>query len=545
MQQALERPLGRAFYLEESIEMPARKPVITGRRLTIVSIRIIILAAGGNTIGLLVLLFMFIVVLLVLPIGNPGMQQACASLDHSGGTRVVPTTAKISKNYSDFKAYKPLYGSAWRHGIPWKSLAGARQVESGRGTSPLPGAHSGVNTYGIASGATKFYGPTWRAYGVDKPEQLQLAPKKSGTHGVTSTAYSISLVAPSAGPIPENYFKLYRSAAAEWNIPWYILAGIGWIETQHGTLKGSDGKLAPGVRWGTENFAGAGGPMQFLAPTWKGVGPVDGNHDGQVSRWDPADAIFTAAKLLKVHILGKDADPKILKSRILTTGELRSSIFSYNHSQIYVNDVITAANQYAKKYALGSPNYADKGCTSTGLSGIGGGSLGGKMAAFAAKYTMRNKDAPPVQDRVDSVPIPYVWGGESLSEGGFDCSGLVVFTVKTVTGNKIKIPRTSQSMWNSNIGTKITNLDRLLPGDLVFFHMNGEKGKSGPAHVGIYYGPYNGKRWVVEAPHSGAFVRFNTLDEMSKMGYVGAIRIAQSPSVHALAPLGAESSAAV
>lgn len=65
--------------------------------------------------------------------------------------------------------------------------------------------------------------------------------------------------------IPENYFEYYKRIGEEENIPWQVLAAIGKIETDHGrtTLKG--------MRRGEENYAGAGGPMQFLQTSWAGA----------------------------------------------------------------------------------------------------------------------------------------------------------------------------------------------------------------------------------------------------------------------------------
>src|SRR3954465_1147398 len=61
-----------------------------------------------------------------------------------------------------------------------------------------------------------------------------------------------------AKAIPVNYLALYKKAGLDYGIPWNVLAGIGKVETSHGT------STLPGVSSGV-NYAGAGGPMQFLA----------------------------------------------------------------------------------------------------------------------------------------------------------------------------------------------------------------------------------------------------------------------------------------
>ncbi|GLY86662.1 hydrolase Nlp/P60 [Actinoallomurus iriomotensis] len=346
--------------------------------------------------------------------------------------------------------------------------------------------------------------------------------------------------APSAGDIPENYLALYQKAGAEWNIPWNILAGIGWVETHHGTLQ------AQGVHSG-ENFAGAGGPMQFLQPTFDRAA-VDGDHDGATSRYDPADAIFSAAKLLKLHIYPGASDAE-LKSSTLTDAQIHQTIFSYNHSDVYVNDVLAAANRYAQGgYTTTSANYAGMECA-LGISAMSS-SFGQSIADGAAYYARRDQGGPNPSRWVGRL-IPYSWGGGDLDDGpsygiqqgaytkGFDCSGLAWHVVYMASGKKIVLPRTADAMYESNKGVKVPR-DQLAPGDLVFFN--------GLSHMGIYWGVYQGKHWFVEAPDTGQFVKFSVLDGRS--GYVGALRVtppadmaSPSPSssdwVRAMPPLGA------
>lgn len=170
--------------------------------------------------------------------------------------------------------------------------------------------------------------------------------------------------------IPGNYLKLYREAGQKYKIDWAILAGIGSIETNHGRLD------APGVRSG-ENFAGAGGPMQFLAATWAQYG-VDGDGDGDRDRYDARDAIPGAANYLKASGGQQDLD---------------RAIFAYNHASWYVADVKERAAKYRGAAegkspeelggGGGSPSAAAGGCP-------GGGSLA--VGAANAKELLANKN---------------------------------------------------------------------------------------------------------------------------------------------------------
>src|SRR3954451_12016951 len=82
-----------------------------------------------------------------------------------------------------------------------------------------------------------------------------LAPQGCGP----ATNFAPSSVA--LAGIPGNYLGWIRAAAPRYDLDWTVIAGIYSIETDFGRLD------APGVRSG-ENFAGAGGPGQFLSATW-------------------------------------------------------------------------------------------------------------------------------------------------------------------------------------------------------------------------------------------------------------------------------------
>src|SRR3954463_1638433 len=123
--------------------------------------------------------------------------------------------------------------------------------------------------------------------------------------------------------IPGNYLGWIRAAAPRYGLDWTVIAGIYSIESDFGRLD------APGVRTG-ENFAGAGGPGQFLAATWVRYG-VDGDDDAVKDRYDPADAIPATANLLR-----QNGAP----------GDYGRAIFAYNHAGWYVDEVLSRAARY-------------------------------------------------------------------------------------------------------------------------------------------------------------------------------------------------------
>src|SRR5207249_4094688 len=80
-----------------------------------------------------------------------------------------------------------------------------------------------------------------------------------------------------------------------------------------------------------------------------------------------------------------------------------------------------------------------------------------------------------------TVGTPYVWGGESYKEGGFDCSGLVYWAYSQVAKT---LPRTAVEQWAFVERIDVSDLE---PGDLIFFHDTLGPG-SGITHVGLYAG---------------------------------------------------------
>jgi hypothetical protein len=114
--------------------------------------------------------------------------------------------------------------------------------------------------------------------------------------------------------IPPFLLPIYQAAGAAYGIPWQVLAAINEVETDYGRDLSVSG-------------AGAEGWMQFLPNEWSQFG-VDVNNDGFEDPYNPADAIFAAARYLKDA--GGDRD-------------IRAAVFAYNHSQSYVQSVMLRA----------------------------------------------------------------------------------------------------------------------------------------------------------------------------------------------------------
>ncbi|GAB3397655.1 bifunctional lytic transglycosylase/C40 family peptidase [Amycolatopsis echigonensis] len=267
--------------------------------------------------------------------------------------------------------------------------------------------------------------------------------------------------------IPADYLALYRQATSVCpGLDWSILAAIGKIETNHGR------STLPGVTSG-ENYAGAGGPMQFLQSTFDGVvarHPLPAGGATPPSRYNPHDAIYAAA-----YYLCDSGAPK----------DLRKAIFAYNHADWYVDEVLAQAKKY-------------------GDAMVGTGDCKNIQAPTPAAITAINFAC-------GQLGLPYQWGGNGPAQGdkGFDCSGL---TMAAYNAAGISLPRTAQTQYNA--GPLVPAGQPLLPGDLVFYGTPGNV-----HHVGLYIGA--GK--MVHAPDFGQPIQVSQY-RWNGDDYLGATR---------------------
>jgi membrane-bound lytic murein transglycosylase B len=172
-----------------------------------------------------------------------------------------------------------------------------------------------------------------------------------------------------AAGVPQPAVVAYARASlmvpSSCGLGWTTLAGIGWVESQHGTIDGrtlgADGRssspiLGPALdgvgdvaairatpgstSWhGDAQWDHAIGPLQFIPSTWR-TWASDGDGDGRRDPHDLDDAAYAAARYLCAG--GQD----------LSTGPgWTAAVFSYNHAQAYVDAVHTAAAAYAERTA--------------------------------------------------------------------------------------------------------------------------------------------------------------------------------------------------
>jgi len=231
-----------------------------------------------------------------------------------------------------------------------------------------------------------------------------------------------------AAAIPANYLADFKKAGTQYNVPWTVLAAIGEVESGDGANDGP-------------SSAGALGPMQFEPPAWALYG--DG---GDIM--NPGEAIPAAARLLAASG---------------APGNLQQAIFAYNHSESYVQLVLSWAARYSAAGAQAISAAGSAVCQQAALGPLPAGTAG-KILAYAEAQLGKG----------------YQYG--ATGPDAFDCSGLAMMAYRAAG---IAIPRTSQAQWDW--GRQIP-ASQVQPGDLVFFA--GYDGTpAAPGHVGIVLDP--------------------------------------------------------
>ena len=245
------------------------------------------------------------------------------------------------------------------------ALALSLALVAGTGSSAFahPAAKPAVQQQAVAAPVVQLPAPSFSAVTM-APAAPVAAPANTRAKPAPVTQHQIVLLA--ANGIPRIALNAYRVAAARMDnadpacgIGWWLLAGIGRVESDHGQFAGAtlnaDGTSTPriigpalngkngyplipstdnGLFDGDKVYAHAVGPMQFLPSTWYEYAS-DGNNDGTADPFDINDAALAAARYL-CAAGGNLASP----------ANQAVAVYTYNHSDIYVAEVLALANDY-------------------------------------------------------------------------------------------------------------------------------------------------------------------------------------------------------
>ena len=352
---------------------------------------------------------------------------------------------------------------------------------------------------------------------------------------------------------------IWQAAGSTYGIPWQVLAAINKVETNFGQ------NLGP-------SSAGAVGWMQFMPSTWARWG-IDANGDGVADPNNPTDAIFTAAR----YLAGCGGQFDIVRA-----------VYCYNHATWYVNEVLglaalygsgggnevfavdlhpqiatartsvatskaqlAAARSQARRLAYAERRFLRVANTAHLLSsqlaaqkraaliGVRRSAADARAARLRRQLRSATTQLGRLRDEQSSTSlspslafpigngfapdgqsngvvslafrylgVPYKWAGATPATG-FDCSGLVQYVYAQLG---VSLPHNAAAQFNSPDAVSVPR-NQLQPGDLVFFN--------GLDHVGIYIGGGD----FIDAPHTGSFVRIDSLTGWYAATYDGAKRI--------------------
>ncbi|MET9444445.1 bifunctional lytic transglycosylase/C40 family peptidase [Streptomyces sp. NPDC006610] len=234
--------------------------------------------------------------------------------------------------------------------------------------------------------------------------------------------------------------------------------------------------------------AQAQGIAQFIPGTWATHG-VDGDGDGDRDVWDPKDAIPSAASYdceLAKYVKDVPGDPTHNMLAAYNAGAYAviryGGVPPYRETQNYVKTITTLQESFAAPVGRVDPS---------------------EQAAGAIHFAQKK------------LGTPYLWGGNGTPEHGgrFDCSGLTKAAYESVG---ITLPRVANDQYNAG---PHPSREELLPGDLVFFSDDLTNSRA-IRHVGIYVGG----GYMIDAPRTGAVIRFTPIDTPD---YFGATRVTE------------------
>jgi Transglycosylase SLT domain len=245
--------------------------------------------------------------------------------------------------------------------------------QSAQGTTPSAlagrGKHGKANGGG-ESGAGKGGTPAKLKRGKRAPKPSALTPPLPLS--LSSSIAGVPAFFIESFRIPPFLLPIYQAAGTAYGVPWQLLAAINEVETDYGRVL-------------DVSSAGAEGWMQFLPSSWATYG-VDANGDGFKDPYNPADAIFAAARYLRAAGAATD---------------LHGAVFSYNHSQAYVESVMLRA-----KLLGGTP------------SGLLGAITGLTEARFPVHAKAHFSDGFPAVAASGSAPAESIPATAIYSEAG-------------------------------------------------------------------------------------------------------------------------------
>lgn len=293
--------------------------------------------------------------------------------------------------------------------------------------APTPTGSAATEPAGTLPG-----GSSVPAHPLESPASVSDSGAITGSVGGVDGDSARIVATSSTNGIPSAALAAYQRAESVINaadptcrLGWQLVAAIGRVESDHGRYGGSaldpEGVARPAIigpvldgRNGTalirdtdggeydgdSRYDRAVGPMQFIPSTWSVVG-VDADNDGVRDPADVDDAALAAA----VYLCSGDEDLSAAPGQ-------RAAVFRYNHSDAYVDQVLSIAEAYLDgDYTSGPgpllsarPTFP----TSTGpLVPLGSAAGSGpRPGAGPAGQPVEGLQAPAAPAQPDAEPVP-------------------------------------------------------------------------------------------------------------------------------------------
>ena len=293
--------------------------------------------------------------------------------------------------------------------------------------------------------------------------------------GISDTETAQVQVSLQPGTVPTAYVALIEKAATT-------------CSTLSAPLLAAQFYQESGFNPNAVSNTGAEGIAQFEPYTWPSwASKADG--DGKENPFNPADEIPAAARY----------DCALAKQLSKVPGDAVGNMLAgYNAGAgavLAANGIpdISQTQDYVKNIEALEKSFAAPTTTTISASSV---------AVQAIKFAY------------ERLGTPYLYGGTGTAaeNGEFDCSGL---TQAAYASAGVTLPRVAAEQWYAGVHIPENELQ---PGDLVFFATN-VNDPSTIEHVGIYVG--GGA--MIDAPHTGAFIRFDPIAGFNPT-YIGAVR---------------------
>jgi cell wall-associated NlpC family hydrolase len=360
------------------------------------------------------------------------------------------------RNYGDAAPATAPAGGAAFPDYGGLGAGGTMPDYGGFGSTPAPLDMTGVSAdnpdslWGFYAQLQRATAPNWNAFGSPAQKPQPTATLPDAVHGDANKARGIDGT--------KQWDALIKRAAGEAGIPWQVIAAVMGVE--------SEGQnLAP-------NSAGALGLMQVVPGYWQATADKFG---GNLS--DPYTNIRTGAEILK---------------------QLHDKWGTWDQAFAgYLGALSSDGTINGNKDANGTDGWAYVAAVENNLAALGYGQQ-------STTPTGNERLDKAVKAGMAMVGTPYVWGGATPADGGFDCSGLMQW-IYAQAG--VALTRTAEEQYNSTQRVSTPQV-----GDLIFFKDTYASDKT-ITHVGLFVGfDADGHPLMLQAPDIGQAIDVVRLD---------------------------------